>query len=225
MQGDQASIVGGAIEFVKELEQQLQCLEAQKRTLLVHQHKAAKPDATPMHHSASSSSTKAPAGTTACVETAAATAVAATTSNCSSSVTEDAADHAPPPPFAQFFTYPQYVWCHSPRDPASSSAAAAAEDGGGRPGVADIEVTLVETHASLRVMTPRRPGQLLGLVAGLQALRLGVLHLSVTALESLVLCSISVKVTTRRARTRAASCSPIAFSLLKVPLPSISPAF
>ena len=215
MQGDQASIVGGAIEFVKELEQQLQCLEAQKRKLLVHQHKAAKPDATPMHHSTtSSSSTKAAAGTTACVEPAAA---ATTTSNCSSSVTEDAADHAPPPPFAQFFSYPQYVWCHSPRDPA--------EDGGGRPGVADIEVTLVETHASLRVMTPRRPGQLLGLVAGLQALRLGVLHLSVTALESLVLYSISVKVTTRRARTRAASCSPIAFSLLKVPLPSISPAF
>jgi len=205
---------------VKELEQQLQCLEAQKRTLLVHQHKAAKPDATPMHHSASSSSTKAPAGTTACVETAAATAVAATTSNCSSSVTEDAADHAPPPPFAQFFSYPQYVWCHSPRDPASSSAA---EDGGGRPGVADIEVTLVETHASLRVMTPRRPGQLLGLVAGLQALRLGVLHLSVTALESLVLYSISVKVP-RGARALAARCFPITFSLLKVSPPS-SPAF
>ncbi|PUZ77151.1 hypothetical protein GQ55_1G347700 [Panicum hallii var. hallii] len=183
--GDQASIVGGAIEFVKELEQQLQCLEAQKRTLLVHQHKAAKPDATPMHHS--SGSTKATAGTMACVESAAA---ATTTSNCSSSVTEDAADHAPPPPFAQFFTYPQYVWCHSPRDPASSSSA---EDGG-RPGVADIEVTLVETHASLRVMTPRRPGQLLGLVTGLQALRLGVLHLSVTTLESLALYSISVKV-------------------------------
>jgi hypothetical protein len=33
--GDQASIVRGAIEFVKELERQLQCLEAQKRTLLV----------------------------------------------------------------------------------------------------------------------------------------------------------------------------------------------
>ena len=203
---------------MKELEQQLQCLEAQKRTLLVHQHKAAKPDATPMHHSTtSSSSTKAAAGTTACVEPAAA---ATTTSNCSSSVTEDAADHAPPPPFAQFFSYPQYVWCHSPRDPASSSAA---EDGGGRPGVADIEVTLVETHASLRVMTPRRPGQLLGLVAGLQALRLGVLHLSVTTLESLVLYSISVKVP-RGARALAARCFPITFSLIKVSPPS-SPAF
>ncbi|RLN07367.1 transcription factor bHLH94 [Panicum miliaceum] len=186
--GDQASIVGGAIDFVKELEQQLQCLEAQKRTLLAHQHKAAKPDATPMHHSSSSSAKATAAGTTACMEPAAA---ATTTSNCSSSVTEDAADRVAPPPFAQFFTYPQYVWCHSPRDPASSSAA---EDGGGRPGVADIEVNLVETHASLRVMTPRRPGQLLGLVTGLQALRLGVLHLSVTTLESLVLYSISVKV-------------------------------
>ncbi|TKW40996.1 hypothetical protein SEVIR_1G284700v4 [Setaria viridis] len=173
--GDQASIVGGAIEYVKELEQQLQCLEAQKRTLLVHQHKAAMPDATPMHHSGSS--TKTESATTP-----------PTPSNCSSSVTEDAADHAPPPPFAQFFTYPQYVWCHSPRGPA-----AAAEDAG-RPGVADIEVTLVETHASLRVMTPRRPGQLLGLVTGLQALRLAVLHLSVTTLDALVLYTISVKI-------------------------------
>lgn len=31
MQGDQASIIGGAIEFVRELEQLLQCLESQKR--------------------------------------------------------------------------------------------------------------------------------------------------------------------------------------------------
>jgi hypothetical protein len=181
LQGDQASIVGGAIEFVKELEHQLQCLEAQKRTLLVHQHNkaAAMPDATPMHHSGGGSGSSK---TTACCVESATT----TTSNCSSSVTEDAADHAPPPPFAQFFTYPQYVWCHSPRG-------AAAEDAG-RPGVADIEVTLVETHASLRVMTPRRPGQLLGLVTGLQALRLGVLHLTVTTLDALVLYTISVKV-------------------------------
>lgn len=31
MQGDQASIIGGAIDFVKELEQMLQSLQAQKR--------------------------------------------------------------------------------------------------------------------------------------------------------------------------------------------------
>lgn len=33
-QGDQASIIGGAIEFVRELEQLLQCLESQKRRRL-----------------------------------------------------------------------------------------------------------------------------------------------------------------------------------------------
>jgi hypothetical protein len=69
--------------------------------------------------------------------------------------------------------------------------------------VADIEVTLVETHASVRVMTTRRPGQLLSLVTGLQALRLGVLHLSVTTLDALVLYSISVKVHTVRICVRA----------------------
>uniref|UniRef100_A0A0A9CH21 BHLH domain-containing protein n=1 Tax=Arundo donax TaxID=35708 RepID=A0A0A9CH21_ARUDO len=177
--GDQASIVGGAIEFVKELEQQLQSLEAQKRTLLVHQHKA-KPDATPMD----TGSANAAATTTAaaCVEST-------TTSNCSSSVTEDALADAPP--FAGFFTYPQYVWRHSPRD---STAATLPAENGGRPGVADIEVSLVETHASVRVMTPRRPGQLITMVAGLQALQLTVLHLSVTTLDALVLYSISVKV-------------------------------
>lgn len=31
LKGDQASIIGGAIEFVRELEQLLQCLESQKR--------------------------------------------------------------------------------------------------------------------------------------------------------------------------------------------------
>jgi hypothetical protein len=173
--------VGGAIEFVRELEQQLQCLEAQKRKLL-HVPAAAKPDATPAH--ASSSSTKIR------VDSA-----AASTSNCSSSssVTEDAAGHARPAPFARFFTYPQYLWCHSARG-AAAAAAAEEEEDGRRLGVADVEVALVEAHGSIRVMTARRPGQLVCLVTALQALRLAVLHLSVTTLDALVLYSISVKV-------------------------------
>ncbi|KAL5212439.1 hypothetical protein ABZP36_023286 [Zizania latifolia] len=181
--GDQASIVGGAIEFVKELEQQLQSLEAQKRTLL--QNKANCDDAmAPMHNASGRNAA-------ACMES---------TSNCSSSITEDAAP-CDGPPFAQFFAYPQYVWCHSPRDSAtaasssSSSAEAPALQGENhRSGVADIEVSLVESHASIRVMSPRRPGQLFKLIAGLQALRLTVLHLNVTTLDSLVLYSLNVKV-------------------------------
>ncbi|KAG8082940.1 hypothetical protein GUJ93_ZPchr0014g47050 [Zizania palustris] len=167
--GDQASIVGGAIDFVKELEQLLQSLEAQQRTLLMQsppslsrrqqvvQREAKHDETTPTR-------TRTPAGAADQEEE------------------EEAADG---PPFARFFTYPQYVWRHQPRD------GGAAEN---RAGVADIEVSLVETHASLRVMAPRRPGQLLKMVAGLQALRLTVLHLNVTTLGSLALYSISVKV-------------------------------
>uniref|UniRef100_J3M0W3 BHLH domain-containing protein n=2 Tax=Oryza brachyantha TaxID=4533 RepID=J3M0W3_ORYBR len=163
--GDQASIVGGAIDFVKELEQLLQSLEAQKRTLLMQQPPPPPPPPPPQKQQ--QQEVKPDATTTAAT----------------SAVDQEAA--ADGPPFARFFTYPQYVWCHQPP-----------RDGGAenRAGVADIEVSLVETHASLRVMAPRRPGQLLKMVAGLQALRLTVLHLNVTSLGSLALYSISVKV-------------------------------
>ncbi|XP_010919940.2 transcription factor bHLH71 isoform X2 [Elaeis guineensis] len=148
--GDQASIVGGAIDFVKELEQLLQSLEAQKRTLQQQKGKAEKK--TPRIEPGSS---------------------------CSN------ADDADSPPFAQFFAYPQYIWCHAPRDyPPPEN----------RSPVADIEVTLIETHANLRILSPRRPGQLLKMVAGLQSLRLTILHLNVTTLDSMVLYSLSTKV-------------------------------
>nr|QOJ43671.1 bHLH transcription factor [Dracaena cambodiana] len=132
--GDQASIVGGAIDFVKELEQHLQSLEVQKRAL--QQKKKAAKDL-------SIEKRNADAG---------------------ESVHQQ-------PPFAQFFSYPQYTWCHSPSEyppqvPDTLSAT-----------VADIEVT-----------------QLLKMVAGLQALSLSILHLNVTTLDSMVLYSMSVKV-------------------------------
>lgn len=151
MQGDQASIVGGAIDFVKELEQHLQSLEVQKRAL--QQKKKAAKDL-------SIEKRNADAG---------------------ESVHQQ-------PPFAQFFSYPQYTWCHSPSEyppqvPDTLSAT-----------VADIEVTVIETHANLRILTPRRPQQLLKMVAGLQALSLSILHLNVTTLDSMVLYSMSVKV-------------------------------
>ncbi|XP_010273153.1 PREDICTED: transcription factor bHLH94-like [Nelumbo nucifera] len=138
--GDQASIVGGAIEFVKELEQLLQFLEVQKRLL---QQKG------PLKSSSSNNSI-----------------------------------NFFPPPFSQFFTYPQYSWCQAPREYPQEN----------RSSVADIEVTLIETHANLRVLTQRRPRQLLKMVLGFQTLRLTILHLNVSTLDSFVLYSFSVKV-------------------------------
>ncbi|KAK3029898.1 hypothetical protein RJ639_038521 [Escallonia herrerae] len=138
--GDQASIVGGAIEFVKELEHLLQSLEAQKSPTL----QQGGPNDT------------------------------ITTSFLPSTTT----------PFAQFFAYPQYTCPEIPNKYISKSNAA----------VADIEVTLIETHANLRILTRRRLRQLSKLVAGFQALFLTILHFNITTLDPLVLYSISAKV-------------------------------
>ncbi|XP_010240870.1 PREDICTED: transcription factor bHLH71-like [Nelumbo nucifera] len=144
--GDQASIVGGAIEFVKELEQLLQFLEVQKRQLLQQREG-------PLDNNRSSSN------------------------NYSNNFID--------PPFVQFFTYPQYSWCQAPREYPQDNRVA----------IADIEVTLVETHANLRVLTRWRPRQLFKMVVGFQTLHLSILHLNVTTtLDSLVLYSFSAKV-------------------------------
>ncbi|KAK7252489.1 hypothetical protein RIF29_36462 [Crotalaria pallida] len=139
--GDQASIVGGAIEFVKELEHILQSLEAQKVQLL-HQGVAQ--------------------------------------ANEDTSISKIMA-----PPFARFFVYPQYTWSQPPNKYTSQSKAGA---------IADIEVTLIETHASLRILSQRRLRQLSKLVAGFQTLCLTILHLNVTTMDPLVLYSVSAKV-------------------------------
>lgn len=135
--GDQASIVGGAIEFVKELEHLLQSLEARKLQLVQQE------------------------------------------------VAQNNEDMAiSKPPFAQFFVYPQYTWSQTPNKYTSKTKAA----------IADIEVTLIETHANLRILTRTRPGQLTKLVAGFQTLFLSILHLNVTTIQPLVFYSISAKV-------------------------------
>lgn len=150
--GDQASIVGGAIEFVKELEHILQSLEAQKFLLLQQQ---------------------GGTGTSSDGE------IPNTTIGEFSATTEYF-----PTPFAQFFSYPQYTCCQLPNKYTSKSKAA----------IADIEVTLIETHANVRILSRRRFRQLSKLVAAFQSLYLTVLHLNVTTLDPLVLYSISAKV-------------------------------
>lgn len=89
-----------------------------------------------------------------------------------------------PPPFAQFFTYPQFLWCQTRSEYPVAN----------RPAIADIEVTLIETHANIRILSRRQPRQLFKMVIGLQALRLTILHLNVTTLDPLVLYSINAKV-------------------------------
>ncbi|KAG9155638.1 hypothetical protein Leryth_003930 [Lithospermum erythrorhizon] len=141
--GDQASIVGGAVEYVKELEHVLQSLEAQKLSCS-------------QYNSNGKSNDKMAMPTT--LETS---------------------------PFGQFFSYPQYKCSQfSPNNFISKSKAS----------IADIEVTLIETHANIRVLARRRVRQLSKMVAAFHTFFLTTLHLNVITLEPLVLYSINAKV-------------------------------
>ncbi|KAJ8440113.1 hypothetical protein Cgig2_003438 [Carnegiea gigantea] len=135
--GDQASIVGGAINFVKELEQNLQCLSAK-------------------------------------------THAQANLENGAVSV-----------PFGEFFTFPQYS-----TDGGDEMKAEVGEHGGvgGGAAVADVEVTMVESHALVKIRSEKPPKQLSKLVMGLQGLRLTILHLNLTKVDEVALYSFSVKV-------------------------------
>ncbi|KAL7205094.1 hypothetical protein ACSBR2_018086 [Camellia fascicularis] len=143
--GDQASIIGGAINYVKELEQKLQFLGGQK-------HMNLKFEAGSSSSSSSSSSS----------------------------------------PFAEFFTFPQYstsLGCSE--NSIMVTELACAEN---HSAIADIEVTMVESHANLKIRSKKRPKQLLKMVSGFQKLRLTILHLNVTTVDQVVLYSLSVKV-------------------------------
>ncbi|KAL2491845.1 Transcription factor bHLH [Abeliophyllum distichum] len=134
--GDQASIVGGAINYVKELEQQLQFLGGQKK-----------------HHEIESSSSSS---------------------------------SSPSQPFSEFFSCPQYSTC--------GQAVIGMADGTQSLTEADIEVTMVESYANVKIRSKKQPKRLLKIVSGLQNLRLTILHLNVTTVDQVVLYSLSLKV-------------------------------
>lgn len=132
--GDQASIIGGAINFVKELEQVLQSMEGQKRT---NQNQAQ----------------------------------------------ENVGLNGSP--FAEFFTFPQYT---------TRGTTMAQNQEQKQWAAADIEVTMVDSHANLKILSKKQHGHLIKVVVGLQSLRLSILHLNVTTHEDMVLYSISIKI-------------------------------
>ncbi|XP_062201098.1 transcription factor bHLH96-like isoform X2 [Phragmites australis] len=125
--GDQASIVGGAINYVRELEQLLQSLEVQK--------------------SLKDQNTN----------------------------TDDGRRF----PFAGFFSLPQYFSTSASHGTGGDNANSIKAEPATSAVAADIETSMVEGHASLKVQVLRRPRQLLRLAASLQQLGLTTLHLNV----------------------------------------------
>ncbi|GFP92859.1 transcription factor fama [Phtheirospermum japonicum] len=135
--GDQASIIGGAIEFVRELEQLLQCLESQKRRRLYG-------DAGP----------RPPAG-------------------------------EPSPQPAQPLMFPP---------PMPKSGGLREEAAESKSCLADVEVKLLGFDALIKVLSRRRPGQLIKAIAALEDMQLNILHTNITTIEQTVLYSFNVKI-------------------------------
>ncbi|RXI07847.1 hypothetical protein DVH24_014413 [Malus domestica] len=144
--GDQASIIGGAINFVKELEQLLQSIEGQRGTKQQSDH----------HLNFASI-------------------------------------------FSSFFAFPQYSNCstnhgHGLYNNSSIELSNELTAEKRSSAIADVEVSMAESHANIKVLVKKQPRQLLNMVLGLHSLRFMILHLNVTTVDSMILYSFSVKI-------------------------------
>lgn len=130
-QCDQASIVGGAINFIRELEHRLHNLNVNDDENIL-----------------------------------------------------SGRDISSATPFSDAFKLPQF----------SMGSSSVSENVFLENALADIEVSLVESHASLKIRSRRRPKLLLNLVSGLQSLGFIILHLNVSTVSDFILYCFSTKV-------------------------------
>ena len=109
----------------------------------------------------------------------------------------DSQQHFSSLPFSEFFTFPQYstIPVHFENSVGKNEKLLKTQST-----IADIEVTMVESHANLKIRSKRRPKQLLKVVSGLHSMRLTVLHLNVTTADQIVLYCLSVKVISLQSR-------------------------
>ncbi|XP_031267549.1 transcription factor FAMA isoform X1 [Pistacia vera] len=149
--GDQASIIGGAIEFVRELEQLLQCLESQKRRRLLGE----APGGRQMGDSSSIA------------------------------VQQQQQQSLFPPPLP--FPNDQIKMMDFETGLQEESAE-------NKSCLADVEVKLLGFDAMIKILSRRRPGQLIKTIAALEDLQFNILHTNITTIEQTVLYSFNVKV-------------------------------
>ncbi|KAF6145629.1 hypothetical protein GIB67_018735 [Kingdonia uniflora] len=148
--GDQASIIGGAIEFVRELEQLLQCLESQKRRKL---------------YGGSSDIVSRPL-----------------------SESPSQAISQPQPP-----VFPPFLLPNDQIKLVDLETDLREETAENKSCLADVEVRLLGFDAMIKILSRRRPGQLLKTIAALEDLQLNILHTNITTIDQTVLYSFNVK--------------------------------
>lgn len=82
--------------------------------------------------------------------------------------------------------------------------------------LADIEVSLVESHATLKIRSRRRPKVLLNMVSGLQNLGFIILHLNVSTVSDFVLYCFSTKMEDCCKLSSVADISTAVYEMLKM---------
>ncbi|KAK4425284.1 Transcription factor FAMA [Sesamum alatum] len=147
--GDQASIIGGAIEFVRELEQLLQCLESQKRRRLY-------------------GDGQRPVGDPSMA----------------------AMQQQPQPPLG----FPPMPIPNDQVKFVEYESGLQEETAESKSCLADVEVKLLGFDALIKILSRRRPGQLIKTIAALEDLQLSILHTNITTIEQTVLYSFNVKI-------------------------------
>lgn len=177
--GDQASIIGGAIEFIRELEQLIQCLESQKRRRL---------------YGGSGDAPRPPV-----VDAAAGSGGALITSSTQPLALQ------PPHLFPPTPSHPFPVAGADAKITLDLEAAGGAvvDDAGGglreevaenKSCLADIEVRALGADAMIKILSRRRPGQLIKTIAALEDMQMSILHTNITTIEQTVLYSFNVKI-------------------------------
>ncbi|PKA61300.1 Transcription factor FAMA [Apostasia shenzhenica] len=161
--GDQASIIGGAIEFVRELEQLLQCLESQKRRRL---------------YGGGEAQPRAIAG------------------DPTLPLAMQQPHQSPPPPFFPALPLPGGASAAAGGlDIAGETAGVREDSAENKSCLADIEVRLLGADGLIKILSRRRPGQLLKTIAALEDMQFSILHTNITTIEQTVLYSFNVKIT------------------------------
>lgn len=161
--GDQASIIGGAIEFVRELEQLLQCLESQKRRRLYGEGVGGKAAGDPSLQQQGAPDDNNPLQQS---QSAFADPFSGGDHNAGSSFDLDA----------------------------NSTAELREEVAESKSCIADVEVKLLGFVALIKILSRRRPGQLIKAIAAIEDLQFTILHTNITTIEQTVLYSFNVKV-------------------------------
>ncbi|KAM0888148.1 hypothetical protein ACQ4PT_028505 [Festuca glaucescens] len=169
--GDQASIIGGAIEFIRELEQLIQCLESQKRRRLYGD--------TPRPVAAGSAG-----------------AVPATSMHEPPSQGQEAAPFyvSPSLPFPAAVTSDGGAAGKVMVDLDTCGGGLREEVAENKSSLADIEVRVLGEDAVIKVLSRRRPEQLIKTINVLEEMHMSILHTNITTIEQTVLYSFNVKI-------------------------------